>query len=229
MTRPKLLDLFCGAGGAAMGYHRAGFDVVGVDIRPQPRFPFEFHQADALTFPLAGFAAIHASPPCQRYSRARKVGTKKGPTLPPDLVGIVRERLEAAGVPWIIENVEGAPLSGMTLCGSMFGLKVRRHRVFESSVRMSPLLGLRCRHAEQGKPIGVYHVMGDQVQGTCSKTGKYVLGGRTASTLEEGQAAMGIDWMTWDELRESIPPAYTQYLGATLLAAVEVQPCPPSS
>lgn len=220
MSRPRLLDLFCGAGGASVGYSRAGFDVTGVDIRPQPHYPFAFVQADAMTFPLDGFDALHASPPCQRFSRARKVGTRKGPTLPPDLVGATRDRLIASGVPWVIENVEGAPVSGITLCGSSFGLAVRRHRVFESSVM---LLGLECQHKRQGRPVGVYHVMGDQVQGRCSKTGAYVLGGRTASTLEEGRAAMGIDWMTWAELRESIPPAYTAHVGAQLIRYINTQ------
>lgn len=211
--RPRLLDLFCGAGGAAMGYHRAGFDVVGVDIRPQPRYPFEFHQADAMTYPLEGFDAIHASPPCQRYSRARKVGTRKN-NAPPDLIGLVRHRLMASGAHYVIENVEGAPLSGITLCGSMFGLRVRRHRLFESNVGM---LAPECRHAKQGKPVGVYHAMGDTVKGRCSKTGAWVVGGSTASTVEEGGEAMGIDWMTWRELCESIPPAYTEWIGKRLL------------
>lgn len=115
MTKPRLLDLFCGAGGAAAGYHRAGFDVVGVDINPQPNYPFEFHQADAMTFPLDGFDAIHASPPCQRYSR---MSTSR-PTLAatyPDLVAPIRERIERG--PYVIENVPGAPLvDPLVLCG----------------------------------------------------------------------------------------------------------------
>src|SRR5512140_2399640 len=104
--KPILLDLFCGAGGAAMGYHRAGFDVVGVDIKPQPHYPFEFHQADALTFPLAGFDAIHASPPCQAYSAMRTTWNARNDH--PDLLPPTRAMLEAANIPWVIENVPGA-------------------------------------------------------------------------------------------------------------------------
>lgn len=151
MSRPVLLDLFCGAGGAAMGYHRAGFDVVGVDVRPQPRYPFRFVQADAVWFASLGlthFTAIHASPPCQDYSKAMRhlSGTY------PRLIDPVRELLAASGLPWVIENVLGAPLPaqddlfgahGTELCGSMFGLQmaglqVRRHRLFESSFPMAP-------------------------------------------------------------------------------------------
>lgn len=221
MSRPRLLDLFCGAGGAGMGYHRAGFDVVGVDIKPQPRYPFAFHQADALTFPLDGFDAIHASPPCQKFSRARMVGTRKK-NAPPDLIEPVRQRLVASGLPWVMENVAGAPLSGIVLCGSMFDLRVRRHRVFESNVAM---LAPDCQHKKQGRPVGVYHKMGDQVQGRSSKTGEWVLGGRTAGTLAEGQQAMGIDWMLWPELRESIPPAYTEWIGSFVIRATQDEVC----
>ncbi len=107
MSRPRLLDLFCGAGGCSVGYHHAGFDVVGVDVNPQKNYPFEFHQADAMAYPLGGFDVIHASPPCQAFTKARKL---QGNTHP-DLIGPIRERLIAAGVPWVIENVPGAPLS----------------------------------------------------------------------------------------------------------------------
>ena len=219
MSRPVLLDLFCGAGGAAMGYHRAGFDVVGVDIKPQPHYPFEFHQADALTFPLDGFDAIHASPPCQPFTRGQALRRGK-PSAKLDLLRPTRDRLRKAGVPWIIENVEGAPLiRPLTLCGSTFGLAVRRHRLFESSVLIFPAGD--CRHRQQGRPVGVYHVMGDQVQGIDHRTGRLVYGGRTAETVEEARVAMGIDWMDWDELREAIPPAYTEWIGRQLLSAVE--------
>lgn len=210
MTSPRLLDLFCGAGGAAMGYHRAGFDVVGVDIKPQPHYPFEFHQADAMTYPLDGFDAIHASPPCQLFSRARHLRDAQGgiaSTL--NLVPGTRDRL--VGLAYVIENVPGAPLRpDVTLCGSAFDLRVRRHRVFETTVPMPARSG-PCRHREQGRPVGVYHVMGDHVP----------QGGTTARDLDEAQAAMGIDWMTWPELKESIPPAYTEWIGHFLLAAVK--------
>ena len=135
---PRLLDLFCGAGGAAMGYHRAGFEVVGVDINPQPHYPFEFHQADALTYPIDGFDAVHASPPCQAYSALRSLPWLRDrpvwDSIPPTL-----ERLAASGLPWALENVERAPVDGITLCGTMFGLAwadgvpIYRHRRFACS------------------------------------------------------------------------------------------------
>jgi DNA (cytosine-5)-methyltransferase 1 len=138
--KPRILDLFCGAGGASAGYARAGFDVVGVDLNPQPRYPFEFHQADALTFPLDGFDAIHASPPCQAYSTMRR-GLWKDREHP-DLIAPIRDRLIGADVPYVIENVEGARrllVNPVLLCGTMFGLgtkegnQLRRHRYFECS------------------------------------------------------------------------------------------------
>jgi DNA (cytosine-5)-methyltransferase 1 len=205
-VKPRLLDLFCGAGGAAVGYARAGFEVVGVDIRPQPRFPFAFHQADALTFPLDGFDAIHASPPCQGYTAIRTVNkfAKEWPLL----VEPIRERLEAAGVPYVIENVPGAPMrSPLILCGSSFGLRVRRHRLFESNLL---LLGPSCNHGPD-RPLAVY---GDHPE-NCP-TGKI----NRAPTLVAGQAAMGIEWMKWRELCESIPPAYTEHIGRQLLVAL---------
>src|SRR5690348_16558972 len=134
MKKPRLLDLFCGAGGCSMGYHRAGFEVVGVDIKPQKNYPFEFHQADALEFlKIHGheFDAIHASPPCQRYSVGRHIHQSGGNH--PDLVHPTRSLLEATGKPWVIENVMGSPVAGVTLCDLMFGLKVLRHRLFETS------------------------------------------------------------------------------------------------
>ena len=127
--RPKALDLFCCAGGASMGLHRAGFNVVGVDIDPQPRYPFEFYQADAVTFPLDGFDFIWASPPCQRFCA---LATREDLSGYPDLVDPIRQRLTAAGVPWCIENVVGAPIrKDLILCGAMFGLRSYRHRHFE--------------------------------------------------------------------------------------------------
>lgn len=206
--KPRILDLFCGAGGAGMGYARAGFEVVGVDVKPQPRYPFEFYQADAMTFPLDGFDAIHASPPCQLFTRAGSLREAQGGTSSKtDLLTPTLLRLRAVGVPWVVENVEGAaalmPLS-MRLCGSSFGLRVRRHRLFLSRVR---IVGRPCIHGAQGRPVGVYHRLADEVPH----------GGRTARTLAEAQAAMGIDWMTWDELKEAIPPAYTQWIGEQLM------------
>src|SRR5262252_358856 len=159
MTRPRLLDLFCGAGGAAMGYWRAGFDVTGVDVVPQPSYPFTFVQADALAYPLDGFDAVHASPPCQAYSVATG-NARRGDHV--DLYEPVRRRLEASGLPWVIENVIGAPYrQGVVLCGSMFGLRVRRHRNFEASFLM---LAPACDHATQGRPLGVYGAGGRSIR-----------------------------------------------------------------
>jgi len=205
MTKPRLLDLFCGAGGAAMGYYRAGFEVVGVDINPQPSYPFEFHQADAMTFPLDGFNVAHASPPCQGYTQ---LGNKDG--RHPLLIEPMRDRLKVAGIPYVIENVVGAPLlSPLLLCGSMFGLGVRRHRLFEAD----PMLWFTpgpCRHA--GQEIRAYYgKKGNNVQAI----GRPPL---LRGSLEHAPADMGIDWMTtWDELREAVPPAYTQWIGTEIL------------
>lgn len=205
--RPRLLDLFCCAGGAATGYARAGFEVVGVDIKPQPHYPFEFILADAMTYPLDGFDAIHASPPCQKYSTM--TGRWEGRADEhPDLIAATRMRLVVSGLPYVIENVPGAPLlEAITLCGSMFGLGVRRHRRFESNVSM---LAPRCNHAAQGRVVGVYGHAGGS-----SKRDGISFGG--VATWRE---AMGIDWMVGNELAEAIPPAYTEWLGTKLMAAL---------
>ena len=225
--RPRLLDLFCGAGGAAVGYHRAGFDVVGVDSRPQPRYPFEFFQADALEFVAAHgqeFDAIHASPPCQRFSRA--VFTRDFKDRHQDLLGPVRQ-LMPAGTPWVIENVDGAPMRApaIRLCGLMFGLKVFRHRWFESSV----LLLSPCHSPHTGKKIGK-----DGMSCVCGHGGGVSRRMRKQITAHHGhggqqskadwEAAMGIDWMTRDELSQAIPPAYTEYVGKQLLAVLDTTP-----
>lgn len=211
--RPRLLDLFCCQGGAAMGYHRAGFDVVGVDVEPQPRYPFEFVQADALTFPLDGFGAVHASPPCQGYS----VLAAMHPDIEhPRLIEPTRSRLMSSGVPWVMENVESAPMlshpglfgvHGFRLCGSSFGLgargmELRRHRLFESNVTIP---APPCRH--RLRTIGVY--------GHGGHTRKHRM-----AYAHEAREAMGIDWMSRDGMCEAIPPAYTEWIGAHLLAAV---------
>ncbi|MCK9597477.1 MAG: DNA cytosine methyltransferase [Sphaerochaeta sp.] len=211
--KPRLLDLFCGAGGAAMGYHRAGFEVVGVDIKPQPHYPFEFHQADALTYPLEGFDAYHASPPCQGYSSMRFLG--KGAGKAPKLVTEVRALLVSTGRPYVIENVIGAPLmSPIKLCGSMFGLSVRRHRLFETTVF---LLSPRCNHGLN--EIAVY---GDHPEDCfIHRSGEFIKGGvRRAKDIETASQAMGIDWMDWKEITQAIPPAYTEFIGKYLMQAV---------
>ena len=209
MTAPRLLDLFCGAGGAAMGYHRAGFDVVGVDVEPQPHYPFEFHQADALTFPLNGFDAIHASPPCQAFTAYRRRGGGVGDGYP-DLIAPVRDGLEATGCRWVIENVPGAPLrSPVQLCGSGFGLDVRRHRLFESNVA---LMAPPCAHGLQTPRYAP----------ATNRTNlrKTVEVGVWRIPLDVQRQAMGIDWMTLPELTEAIPPAYCEFIGEQLLAAL---------
>jgi DNA (cytosine-5)-methyltransferase 1 len=209
--RPRLLDLFCGAGGAAMGYHRAGFDVVGVDIKPQPHYPFEFIQADALEYPLEGFDAIHASPPCQGYTT---MNGRYG-SVSPRLIADVRRVLETAalaGHPYVIENVLGAHsqmVEPVELCGASFGLSVRRHRLFECNF---PVMRLAC--ACQGDELPVY----GKLDGRRLWTRRDGTELRAAATLEEAQTSMGIDWMDWDELREAIPPAYTEHIGHYLMA-----------
>jgi DNA (cytosine-5)-methyltransferase 1 len=206
MTRPRLLDLFCGAGGAAMGYSRAGFEVTGVDNRPQPRYPFTFIQADAMTFPLDGFDAIHASPPCQAFTAYRRRGAGVGDSSP-DLIGPIRARLEASGKPWVIENVEGSPVRpDVRLCGSSFGLDVRRHRWFETSV---PMFSPPCAHGLQ-KPRFAHATNRANLRRTVEI-------GVWRIPLPTQQIAMRVDWMTLDELSNAIPPAYTEYIGGLLL------------
>jgi DNA (cytosine-5)-methyltransferase 1 len=212
MTRPRLLDAFCGAGGAGMGYHRAGFDVVGVDIKPQPRYPFEFHQGDALEFIAEHgheFDVIHASPPCQAYSQAALSERNRGKEYP-DLLAETRAVLELAGVAWVIENVPDAPMrADYRLCGCQFGLDLRRERWFETSWHGFDLRP-SCFH-----PYPVVSVVG---HGTPSWV-REKLGYNP--TIAHYRAAMGIDWMNRDELSQAIPPAYTAYLGIQLLAALE--------
>jgi Site-specific DNA methylase len=197
----RLLDLFSGAGGSAMGYHRAGFEVLGVDIKPQPRYPFPFVQADALEF-LAGvrpgdFDLIHASPPCQAYSRLPRRGRKY-----PDLVGVVREELQRTGSPFIIENVVGAPLiSPIVLCGLMFGLRTYRHRLFECSEFL-----MQIPHRAHEVPCPPAGRRGLSEDGFISVCGNI-------SQMRFARRAMGIDWMTRDELTQAIPPAYTEFIG----------------
>jgi DNA (cytosine-5)-methyltransferase 1 len=209
--KPRLLDLFSGAGGAAMGYSRAGFDVVGVDIQRQPRYcGIEFVCADALdvlgTSFMDSFDAIHASPPCQAYSTATRDHSKH-----PDLYEPVRDLLEASGLPWVIENVPQAPYrTAVTLCGSMFGLKVRRHRIFESSF---PIEVPACDHQGQGQPWGVY---GDGGGTSVARVG----GGSRGRKAKQSDWAelMEMPWATPQEIKEAIPPRYTQYVGTQLMA-----------
>lgn len=226
MTRPLLLDLFAGAGGAAVGYHRAGFDVVGIDHQPQPHYPFEFWQLDALDvlnwlttdrwqcYRLSEFAAIHASPPCHDWSLLHRNYQVK-PDGTGHLLTETLEHLRHLPTPWVIENVVGAPLpAAFELCGASFGLgasglDLNRHRRFQSSLFM---LAPPCQH-RPGHTIGVYG------NGTNSWHREKL--GRNLTTAEQREA-MGIDWMTRAELTQAIPPAYTEWIGAQLLEALEV-------
>jgi len=192
-----------------MGYYRAGFEVVGVDIEPQPRYPFEFHQGDALEF-LAEhgheFDVIHASPPCQAYSPLNAYNKKEYP----DLVAPTRELLRSVGVPYIIENVPQAPLiDNVLLCGAMFDVRVYRHRAFETSWALAqpdhPKHAARC--ARNG-----YLPADDQFM--------TITGGRHSNAwLEAAKDVMDMPWIsTIREVCEAIPPAYTQYIGEQYLA-----------
>lgn len=211
VRRPRLLDLYCGAGGCAVGYHRAGFDVVGVDIEPQPRYPFEFHQADAISFLAehgSEFDAIHASPPCQRFTIGRHIHGSGKRHL--DLVGTTRWLLIEIGKPWAIENVMGAPLcpTSIMLCGLMFGLKVLRHRLFETSHLM--IAPSHPKHPG-GNLTNSSHSYSTGSHGFVTVAGHNFV--RTA-----GAKAMRIDWMkTREELAQAIPPAYTEFVGRQLI------------
>lgn len=228
-----MLDLFCCAGGAAMGYHQAGFEVVGVDIRPQPRYPFEFIQADCLALDpafVASFDAIHASPPCQAHTAMK---TMPDAREHPDLVPATRAMLKASRKPWAMENVVGAPLDApIMLCGTMFGLgaedaDLQRHRLFEMSD--PPLFVPQCQHGRRAT-LGVY---GGHVRNRKRTIGVYGEGARDSRrkldkgvdefTVDDAREAMGIDWMTLAELCQAIPPAYTRWIGQHLLASLQQQ------
>jgi DNA (cytosine-5)-methyltransferase 1 len=217
-VKPRLLDLFCGAGGAAVGYARAGFEVVGVDNRPQPNYPFEFIQADALEY-VRGyewgpgemarmFDAIHASPPCQAYSMAQRIRKREHP----DLVGPTRDLLNETGLPWVIENVPGSPLvDPVVLEGQMFdGLRTQRKRWFETNWPLdvpflrSPRPAPNAKMGRKPKPHEWFQVVGN------------------TSDAAGARKAMGIDWMNRDELAQAIPPAYTELIGVQLLAHLRV-------
>ena len=216
-TKPRLLDLFSGAGGCTKGYQRAGFYVVGVDIAPQPNYcGDEFVQMDALDYTaheILGvkaddFDAIHASPPCQRYIR----GGLSDKAKHPDLIGRVREFLEYTALPYVIENVPGAPMRpDIVLCGSQFGLEVRRHRWFETSWGASPLTP-PCDHL---RPVtGVYG-------NAHGKAGAWP--GMLPSDLGTWSKAMGIFWMTAREITDAIPPSYTEFVGLELMKQIQLE------
>lgn len=216
-VRPRLLDIFCGAGGCSVGYARAGFEVVGVDIQPQPNYPFDLVRDDALFiltrllegrvigggYVLGNFDAIHASPPCQAFTKARKLQGNDHP----DLVAASRELLQQTGLPYVIENVKGAPLiDPVVLEGQMFeGLNVHRPRLFETNwpLEVPALIPPPPRQTKMGRPPRD----GEAIQ---------VVG--HFSDVPAGRRAMGIGWMTQGELAQAIPPAYTEFIGKQLLA-----------
>ena len=178
-----------------MGYHRAGFEVIGVDIKPQPRYPFEFHQGDALEFPLDGFGVIHASPPCQGYANVTR--WRGSQSDHPRLIEPTRERFVKVGVPYVIENVMGAPLvEPVILCGTMFGLPILRHRLFESNLSLDT--PPPCAHTGAERPF-----MHKQERAYAD--------------------AMGCEWMTARSGREAIPPAYTKWVGKQLIRHLREQ------
>jgi DNA (cytosine-5)-methyltransferase 1 len=213
MRRLRLLDLFCGAGGAAMGYYRAGFEVVGVDNRPQKNYPFEFHLADALEFCAAHgreFDAIHASPPCQAYSALRVV--RPGRAWP-DLIAPARAAFEAADRPFIIENVPGAPLiSPAIVCGLTLGLLTKRHRLFESTLL---LFGSGCKRGHLGEWYTVAGTYSGVRRVPNAKSPK-----RNAPNAAVASRALGIDWMTSKEMSQAVPPAYTEFIGRQVREAL---------
>ena len=205
--KPRLLDLFCGAGGASMGYHRAGFEVIGVDIAPQPRYPFEFVQSDALGWDDWDFDAVHASPPCQAYTLAQRIRGYQHA----DLIERLRELIEASGLSYVIENVKRSPLNDpVMLEGQMFPeLRTHRPRLFETNW---PLEAPFMRpppppNAKMGRA-------GDSEQ-WAQLVGHF-------TDVEGGKVAIGIDWMTRDEMAEAIPPAYTEFIGLQLLAHLDL-------
>ena len=224
--KPKLLDLFCGAGGASVGYYRAGFEVVGVDIEQQPHYPFPYIQMDAIElmglfldggqmksqgrgffewYGIKDFDAYHASPPCQGYGRLQ-INTKEHPKL----IEPIRVLLLRTGKPYVIENVVGSPLSNpVILCGSMFGLGVWRHRLFERNFKTG-IPG--CQHSLVPYPIDV-----TGTGGPCQV--RFTSGGgihRKPKNMAQAKQVMGIDWMLRREIVEAIPPAYTEYIGKYL-------------
>ncbi|GGL98241.1 hypothetical protein GCM10010129_47470 [Streptomyces fumigatiscleroticus] len=214
LSRPRLLDAFCCQGGAGMGYQLAGFDVTGVDLAPQPRYPFTFVQADAVAFIRdhgAEFDFIHASPPCQHDSDCQRI---QGNTHP-DLIGPTRTALESTGQPWVIENVRGALPKlrrPVMLCGPMFGLETYRHRYFEAGGRLQlsqlPHPAHTIPQAKMGRPVPPGHY------------GQFI---GNFSGVPLARRVMGVDWMNRDGIRECIPPAYAEWIGRGFLAALAVR------
>lgn len=230
MRKFRMLDTYCKAGGAGMGYKWAGFEVVGVDHDPQPNYPFEFHQSDALDYiseHWRGFDAIHASPPCQRYSAITPEANRKNH---PDLLGPTRDLLRSIGLPYAIENVPGAPMRDFfVLCGTMFGLEtpcgaqLQRHRWFEANwdIGLIPC----CDHKTSRRVVTVTGTGAPNrhlrrvITVTGSTPQRQVVHNRLRETFtaEDARIAMGIHWMRRDELSQAIPPEYTRFIGQRLL------------
>lgn len=222
----RCLDLFCGAGGCSVGYHRAGFtEIVGVDIKPQPHYPFTFIQGDALDYLRdhgKEYDFIHASPPCQAYSVTRNLHQNK--KLHPALVNLTRDFLNSSGKPYVMENVIGSPVANyvINLCGLMFGLSVIRHRLFECSEMVRSIIHpVHPKHLSTGT-----NSHGNKKAGRSGySSGEYglVCVAGNNFNLIAAKKAMGIDWMTRKEIAQAIPPAYTQYIGEQILEHLQCE------
>lgn len=201
----RILDLCCGGGGAAAGYASMGFEVTGVDITPQPHYPYAFLQGDCLSFPLEGYDVIHISPPCQRWSRQVSCRPQLRDRYP-DLITPVRPRLEASGIPYVIENVPGAPLRDpVMLCGAMFGREIYRHRLFECGNGIYPGQPWHGPHAVRASRAGHWE------PGTFMSVAGHI------APVSKAREVMGIDWLPREEMAEAVPPYFTAYIGAYLL------------
>jgi len=212
MRRPSALDLFCGAGGASVGLHRAGFEMLGVDINPMPRYPYLFLKADAMGAridELGWFDFIWASPPCQKFSQ---LATREDLSHYPDLIEPIRAKLIEAGVPYVIENVPGAPIrKDLMLCGAMFGLRSYRHRHFECSFPVE--------QPDHHKHLIRVNRRGENRKEHWANGGFLTITGDVGTYC--GPEAMGIDWMSGDEMSEAIPPAYAEYIGRAAIAHIQ--------
>lgn len=220
MNKPRALDLFCCAGGATRGLQLAGFHVTGIDIEPQPRYVGdEFHQADALEFPLEGFDFIWASPPCQAYTPASNTAKKQGHVYPM-LVGNTRRRLEDSGALFAMENVPGAPLrrGSILLCGLSFGLPLLRHRRIESNFMILAPAHVRHRRgaAVRREVFTIFGKSGSLTNRNRGKSQPY-----STARRHEAQRALSIDWMNYAEMAEAVPPAYSEFIGRQAIALIK--------
>lgn len=209
----RALDLYCGAGGASMGLYRAGFDVTGVDLNPQPRYPFKFIQGSALEADVTGYDLIWASPPCQAFTLANHRDRTEGRSNHQNLIPETRSLLQQSGSPYIIENVCQAPLeSPVMLCGVMFGLGVFRHRNFETSFPVC-----QPAHPKHLRRIGDARMFSVAGASGRWKSWGTVIRDVSKGTIAEWRVAMGIDWMTGKEITQAIPPAYSEFLARQFL------------